>query len=258
MSKFTPTQEAQLKEIGSYLRQRRLTTSLSLEEIADSTYIRLPTLRAIENGQVDQLPELVYVQGFIRRYGEVLQLDGEALAKTLTQPQAAAPPQPPAGVSSPPPEMASEPVPLPARELGKFWLYLLAVLLVSGIGGLLYFFSRPPASQPSASPTPSAVVQSSATPATALKPQPRPQEDSLSITLKLEGDSWLQVKVDGQTSFEGILKQGTQKTWKAEKQLQLRAGNAGAIILSINQKPPQRLGNPGEVKELILTPSSTP
>ncbi|MGH2414352.1 MAG: DUF4115 domain-containing protein, partial [Microcystaceae cyanobacterium] len=57
---------------------------------------------------------------------------------------------------------------------------------------------------------------------------------------------------------EGVLSKGTQKSWQAKKQLSIRAGNAGAVSLSIDQKPPQLMGRFGEVKEvtLPLNPSS--
>jgi cytoskeletal protein RodZ len=71
----------QLKAIGAYLREIRQEQSRSLEEIATKTYIPLRLLRALESGQEQPLPEPVFVQGFIRRYGDILGLDGLELAQ---------------------------------------------------------------------------------------------------------------------------------------------------------------------------------
>jgi hypothetical protein len=78
----------------------------------------------------------------------------------------------------------------------------------------------------------------------------------VSVKLNLEGDSWLRIKVDGKTEFEGILSKGTEKNWTAEQQITIRAGNAGAVKLSQNQESSQLLGRVGEVKEVIVIPKN--
>jgi cytoskeleton protein RodZ len=83
VEKLDSAQLDQLKEIGAYLRQVRQEQSKSLEEIATKTCIRLPLLRAIELGQEQVLPEPVFVQGFIRRYADILGLDGTGLSRTF-------------------------------------------------------------------------------------------------------------------------------------------------------------------------------
>lgn len=84
MNHLDPDQVEQVKEIGAYLRQRREDLSMSIEEVSAKTLIRAGVLKALEGGQLDQLPEPIFVQGFIRRYGDVLHLDGTALAKTFS------------------------------------------------------------------------------------------------------------------------------------------------------------------------------
>lgn len=85
MNKLDNSQKEQLKEIVSYLQQKRQEKSLSLEQVASCTFIRLHILQALEAAEVEHLPELIYVQGFIRRYGNMLELDGDRLAKQLTK-----------------------------------------------------------------------------------------------------------------------------------------------------------------------------
>ncbi|WP_013320936.1 helix-turn-helix domain-containing protein [Gloeothece verrucosa] len=115
MNKLNSSQAKQLREVAAYLKQKRIEQSLSLEQIASRTFIRLHILEALEAAQIEQLPELIYIQGFIRRYGEVLRIDGNSLAKRLTQTDNAvafetpsapsavkAPPQPEPVVKAPP------------------------------------------------------------------------------------------------------------------------------------------------------------
>lgn len=83
MKDLDTTQVEQLKQIGEQLLQERQHKGIPLEEIALKTYIPLRLLQALEVGQTERLPEPVFIQGFIRRYGDAIGLDGSALAKTF-------------------------------------------------------------------------------------------------------------------------------------------------------------------------------
>jgi cytoskeletal protein RodZ len=72
-----------LQEIGSNLRQLRQNNSLSIEEIADRTRIQPHLIRALEDGQVEILPEPIYIHGIVKKYGESLGVNGLEIAKTL-------------------------------------------------------------------------------------------------------------------------------------------------------------------------------
>jgi cytoskeletal protein RodZ len=74
-------QAEQLKVIGSRLSEERQNRSVSLQQVAAKTYIPLRLLNAIEAGRLDLLPEPVFIQGFIRRYADMLGLDGMSISK---------------------------------------------------------------------------------------------------------------------------------------------------------------------------------
>lgn len=279
MNVFTAAQAEKLKEIGNYLRQQRERQSLSLAEVASSTFIHLPVLEALEAGAVDSLPEPVYVRGFIRRYSERLKIDGEALIqKVFSLPEAgsmAAPPDTsyqPAESPVPPTKLveaaATDSMLLPEEaETHKkilsvsqapgirLWAYLLGLAAVVGLGAW-YFLARPSAVNTTSKETPALKVEvplpvtPSPTPASPAPAATAP----ISATVTMAGDSWLQVKVDGKTEYEGTLVEGQSKRWTAEKQLVLKAGNAGAVNLSVNQTSPKLMGSLGEIKEVVLTP----
>ncbi|WP_371357292.1 DUF4115 domain-containing protein [Hydrocoleum sp. CS-953] len=73
----------------------------------------------------------------------------------------------------------------------------------------------------------------------------------------VKDESWVSIEIDGKIAFEGTLTQGTQKTWSAQKQLVFFAGNAGGILIPINKGQNMQLGKPGEVKEVVFTPTNT-
>ena len=316
MLKLSSAQAEQFKSIGAYLRSKRLEKTLSLEDIAAVTMIRIAILQALETGNLEQLPELVYVKGFIRRYGEVLKIDGNALANSISaiaepevvetseEPKTVAVPPVPKKVATPEPApvtktsvTASKPVPVAKTSVAtpepvpavrtspsvatssgsKSSLpYILLGIGALGLASLGYFFLRPqptptttsqpnttesqtspivapppppapiqPVAQPSPSPVPSPVVSAS--------PSPVASPSTLSITLKLDDRSWLEIFVDGQLAYRGILEAGAQKTWTAKKTFNIKTGNAGAVKMTVNDKPAQPLGKLGEVKEVTLT-----
>ncbi|MGF1481970.1 MAG: helix-turn-helix domain-containing protein [Cyanophyceae cyanobacterium] len=133
MNRFNSEQVTQLKEIGTYLRQKRLEQSVSLRQVSSRTLIRSGVLKALEEGELQELPEPVYTQNLIRHYGSALDVDGEALAKTLINHPTPVPDDVPA--SAAPPQTLK-------RRVG---LLMGAVLLAAVIGSLGYLFLRSPA-----------------------------------------------------------------------------------------------------------------
>lgn len=76
-----------LQQIGSQLRQARMALALDIRQLQSQTHIPLHHIEALEAGRVEELPEDVYVRGFIRRLGDVLGLDGAALVAALPAPE---------------------------------------------------------------------------------------------------------------------------------------------------------------------------
>jgi cytoskeletal protein RodZ len=249
-------QVKKLAELGTYLRQFRNEQAVTLEEVAAKTKIQARLLNAIEEGRFDELPESVYVQGFIRRYADALGLDGAQFATAFpTEPLIHA-------------GRRSSWRELPAAQLRPIHLYVLYLLLIVGaVSGLSYLVNRP-SSQFAASsdallqsdiqtsnyraefpPRPS-VNKNSASPSST------PADGSVRVGVTLTAQSWLRVVADGKTEYEGILDEGTQRTWAADKQLVLRAGNAGAVLVVVNDGKAKQLGAPGVVEEVTFNSPS--
>jgi cytoskeleton protein RodZ len=68
----TAKQAEKLAEIGAQFKRIREDKELSIPHLTATTLISERYLRAIEDGQMDSLPEPVYVRGFIRKYGDAL------------------------------------------------------------------------------------------------------------------------------------------------------------------------------------------
>ncbi|MFH7029324.1 MAG: helix-turn-helix domain-containing protein [Heteroscytonema crispum UTEX LB 1556] len=72
-----------LRQIGQKLRKARESQGLSLSQLNVCTHVAISQMEAIENGNVELLPEDVYVRGFIRVMGNALGLNGTVLAASL-------------------------------------------------------------------------------------------------------------------------------------------------------------------------------
>ena len=253
MTLFNEAQQEQLKEIGAKLRQVREEKSIRIEEIAAKTLIRQRFLEALEEGRFENLPEPIYVQGFIRRYGDIVGLDGTALARSFAINFFLSDSENESSNLDTKPNLY---VPLAVPYL---------LLLAAASFGLFYILnpSRPSESISQKQNSSIVVKQKTAPVSTVAKPQTVPSptaspnteaSSTVEVTLELQDESWLQVKADGKITFVGILPKGERKTWTAKKQLTVRSGNAGAVLVTANKKEPQILGNMGAVKEVTFIP----
>ena len=71
------------ESVGQRLRQAREARSLSLEQVAQTTFMRARYLQALEEGRLDLLPSIAQARGFLRAYAGFLGLDTEELLVEL-------------------------------------------------------------------------------------------------------------------------------------------------------------------------------
>ena len=64
-----------LLRIGQMLREKREELGLSYEKISDITRISIVHLKSMENGDFSNLPNLVFVKGFLKNYTRILAID---------------------------------------------------------------------------------------------------------------------------------------------------------------------------------------
>lgn len=70
---------------GQELRERREELKLSVEDVYRKLHIPIEFVVSIENGDMDTLPDMCYTTGFLKTYCELLDLDSDAYADTLTE-----------------------------------------------------------------------------------------------------------------------------------------------------------------------------
>ena len=70
-------EQSSLKRIGNFIKEARLSRDQSVEELASDLKIGTHQLKAIEEGNQEELPEKVFVKAMVRRISQKLKLDTE-------------------------------------------------------------------------------------------------------------------------------------------------------------------------------------
>ena len=73
----TTKEQSSLKRIGNFIKEARLSRDQSVEELASNLKIGSHQLKAIEEGNEEELPEKVFVKAMVRRISQKLKLDTE-------------------------------------------------------------------------------------------------------------------------------------------------------------------------------------
>ena len=255
-------QQERLIEIGAELRNARLARNWTLTFAGRQTKIRATLLKHIESANLRGLPEPIYVKSLVLRYADFLGLEGQAIAERFPIGEK------PHGWQLPFWQRLS--LQFHLRPVHLYAMYLLVIVTtVQSLSGSLkprtqlsldpqlrgatnaaqISFPSQALPNPQTSVAPVAQLVSNL-PETAFAP------DSLVIDIEAQGEAWVEVEVDGEPAFKGLLQEGTHKKWVADESLTIRSGNAGAVIIQVDNEQPQPLGKPGEVDEFTFQASA--
>ncbi|WP_088240690.1 helix-turn-helix domain-containing protein [Calothrix rhizosoleniae] len=224
----------ELAQIGAEIRESRLEKGLSLENVVMLTMIPQRLLQAIEEGDLNELPEPVYTQALIRLSADAIGLDGTELAKRF-----------PINVN----QVVNQPTEkkVISNPLRPFHLYLLYTGLifcsVSGLSQLLNINTL------QARNISTAQINKTTRPVAA---NVTIGDKSVEIGLTIKEKSWVQVKADGKLKYEGDLPKGSRRTWQAKEELTIKTGNAGGVLVSVNQQQAKQMGQRGKMKEMKI------
>lgn len=244
--------QEKLTEIGKILKEKRLELNLSEDMISNQIHIPLSTLKAIENADLTHLPEPFFIQQIIKKYANYLQLNGGEISEGF------------------PLQTNKKNIKKYHNKLRKFnlnislspkYLYFIYFLLllfsIKSLSNILQFNQFQEAQLP-----PLKVVETDnpqdnhqipkAIPAIEKQEETQPQPTELNLKLTIKQDAWVKIIVDGKPVYEGILNQGTQKEWIAKEKLTIRTGNAGGVLVSLNEEKARELGKLGQVEEVTF------
>jgi cytoskeleton protein RodZ len=274
-----------LDQIGQKLKAAREGQGLSLSQIYERTKIPTNHLQSIDEGWADDLPEPVYVAGFIKRYADCVGLNGQSLSdeyrrgssngsghngdsgwgsKLIPQPMLTAQPYTGrGGMDVRPPNVFKQAL-----------FYSVLIVVVLGCFSFLFAWQSnyqlnlqsDPANQllkrdyrgalSGAQPQPQVTTTQAPTEGQAPGAQsaagdnPAPPDSEASIALNASKHVWLNVTAvsSGQSLYEGYMESGERKDFKDPQGIRVRAGNGASVSVEYQGKS-ETLGAAGKVAE---------
>ncbi|MFM7409023.1 MAG: helix-turn-helix domain-containing protein [Cuspidothrix sp.] len=239
-------QSEKLLQLGTQLAGIRQEQNLTLDELVLLTRIPRRLLQAIEEGNLADLPEAIYIQGLIRQFADALGLDGVEFATHF-----------PIGSQSVVLNGTTKGLSIP--QLRPVHLYILYIIIIfSSVNGLSNLLNNSSLQARNSQTQPNTAVQPQAQQTANNKLISSQKDQSVQVGVTLKASSWISVETDGKTAFEGVLPEGASRSWQANKQLTVKTNNAGVVLMSVNQQKPKQMGQLGKPEEIRIAarPSS--
>lgn len=276
----SPESLGKIPSIAELLKETRLRKKERLGDIAARLRISERYLMAIEENNVEALPEQVYTLGFVRSYALYLDLSASEILEQYKQEN-----YPPAKI-----QVLRFPEPVSTIVLPKFWLVLTAGLLAFLACGIWYFLHSPQDADLKDIHEPPLTIEdlpapisqeSSEIPATIddTEPllgekgaflQPAGQEETApealnaqagllkygalvfdpgqKFSIKTDALSWLEVhNGQGQVLISRNLKPGESVEFEAQPGMRFSTGNAGGLRFVVQGRTTGPLGKHGEI-----------
>lgn len=228
------------------LRERREERGLTIDDLARTTKISKPVLRALEASDVRHLPADIYTRGFVKAYAQEVGLDAESTADDFLRKVEPLRLRPvPVADHLPPPTSIESFV---RHRTG--WLVLAAV----AVGLVVYAALAPRTDDPPPAEAVGTGDYSDVARAGGLLPEgaalgdPAPASaanESLRFELVPQGPCWVSIRVGGVTVFAKLLQAGDRETIDVSEEAVVRIGEPGALSYSINGQSGRSLGRAG-------------
>ncbi len=277
-----------LEKFSKELKEARLKSDVTLQQIANKTRINIKFIEALENGDYSFLPEL-YVKAFIREYATMVDLDVETTIKKYEAAKAGKTYEETPSKeeqenviqkeektsteekhSAPPPDVSytHDDTKFPKSEPGNEFksrsnyvipLFIAAVLII--VAAVYFLFIKSNDSIIVSEKPIEEVINDNrqryvdTTDEAKNKTVAAASSDSLNLMISARDTSWVKMILDDNKVEEFILFPGSKKEIKAENNFQMTIGNSGGVQLSLNNKPLSFTGQEKAVKYIKVTGS---
>jgi transcriptional regulator with XRE-family HTH domain len=234
--------------IGETLADARRQAGLTITQVSRETRVRESIIRDIEQGDFSACGGDFYARGHIRSIAGVVGTDPVPLISAYDAEHG-----PPGTIRAADVFEPSTPIKIRERRSPSLSM-IVAVVLVAIIGfGAYRLVSHNGGSRPAAAPTHRAAASAKPT----ARPTPTPMSSDVVIQLTANEDCWVQLTSvsDGAQIYMGVIPAGSSQTWTEKKAVDVRLGNPGGVVLTVNGK----LQNPNSTTPVTLSfsPGST-
>ena len=254
--------------IGQRLIDAREARGLTAADVAKKLRIRTMFVDALEREDWRAVGDPIYARGFLKNYARLVGLDADRLAAEANEEISAGDARPAVSAFVPVQRDGIDSRDNRANVLawivpitGVVAALLVALVVVNGIG-LLRGAGNVSAVAPQPSPSPAPVPSASAADANAAgEEMAASQSAPVDLRIAVTQPCWLSVTVDGKRVLYSTLPTGSVREFRADREITLRAGNAGGVVATIDGKDIGSLGRVGQVEDrvfAIATPAPAP
>ena len=242
------TQPSGIKAVGASIREGRESRSISRDELAQRLNMGCEQLEALEQGDLQRLPEPVFVKAMVRRLASHLGLDADALVEQLDL----VPSQATNNKTSPSQQSTRE------QSSATRWIaVLLSLTAMIGFGSwarrLLPETISPAISQgASIKALPKPLLQSKADLSQEAAQSDPAESTTASITLDCREPCWIALRRDGTVEFEGTL--DVPKTVENSEGVEIYPGRPDLVTLRRAGDEPITLGSINDLRWYSLNP----
>lgn len=240
--------------VGEKLAALRRERGKTLPDLEYATKIMGRMLSALENNRWDELPDPVYVRGYIRNYAQYLGVDPDPLIAEYERDTTTQPEHTPLRRI---PERTVVPHRLDVHDIPKqAWIaiavaVLVVALIVWGISALMSRDEEPTPIAPETTATAPADTEN--TVSEAVTEAVTEGAFSLKVEIAEGQSSWLQVRVDDMIAYEGTMPGGESKMWTVTSSAVVRIGKPAAVTLTRDGQPVVVTPAAEGITELTLT-----
>ncbi len=226
--------------IGETLARARREAGLSITQVSQRTRIRETVIRGIENDDFSPCGGDFYARGHIRSIAKIVGIDPEPLIQEYDRAHGALGQVSAAEVFEP-----TRPIKIRERRPPN-WSAVMALAIIAVI---VYVIVR--ALSPSSHPVNNAArdqfkkpsAAASAAPSHSPSPATSQQRRSVVVQLAANEDCWVGVyAADGIEKWQGIISAGMTRSWSFTRQVSMKIGNPGGIVLTVNGRSMNSLG----------------
>ena len=237
-----------MRVIGSILREKRQQKGLALDRISDQLCLKVSFLNSIEKGTWQDMPHKVYVRGYVRKYADLLGVQGEILPYLFGDDSAQKNTDKPTAETTP--RTAVRRLSL-SQSRKPFWTTLLyAAIIVLTLGFFLVESVKRQGAE--TSNLEKAVQVSSAVNENDTKKTVPSFTDIKKLMITCHERTWISVIIDGTEKKEFTLKPQEVVILNAKEKFDLLIGNAGGIRLLLDGKDTNFSGENGQVKRVTF------
>lgn len=247
--------------LGSVIRQARIDAGLSVDDLSERTSIRAGLLKEIESNDFTKCGGETYARGHLRNIAPHIKMDSQLLLELYENEQSMQPRRIQEMLAEN--NVMTNPVDkktISWKTLAGISLSTLALLAAVQI--IISNSNTTTVSTPEVVASESATAQpsepSEAAPTTEATTTPTTVRDTyssgtgVSVSVSaVRGNSWLFVSdSNGTTLYSGQVRNGQMLNFSATTRISMKAGNAGAVDVSVNGKAPEQIGSEGQVVSL--------